>query len=135
MRATLNETGWGGVKLNLRPKGYRMAPWLMKNSTWYIVVLLITIVMLFPLFWMITIALKSNNDIFHIPPVSATTYSDNAQSAFASGQVPMLLQGQWLASSFLSANPKFQYGFAPLPVVNKVVQPYDAVGLSSPSTI
>ncbi|HEX4203571.1 MAG TPA: sugar ABC transporter substrate-binding protein [Ktedonobacteraceae bacterium] len=66
---------------------------------------------------------------------ASTAYSDNAQSAFNSGQVPMLYQGQWFAPTFMSANLKFQYGFAPLPVVSKEVQPYDAVGLCSPSYI
>lgn len=65
----------------------------------------------------------------------SNSYSDNSQSAFNSGQVPMLYQGQWFAPTFMSSNLKFQYGFAPLPVVNKEVQPYDAVGLCSPSYI
>lgn len=56
-------------------------------------------------------------------------------SLFASGKIPMLFGGQWLAPSFMKANPSFKYGFAPLPTVNTQVQPYDAVGIISPKTI
>src|SRR5258708_36036458 len=38
------------------------------NSIWYVVVIGLSVMMLFPLLWMITIALKGNNDIFQIPP-------------------------------------------------------------------
>lgn len=48
-------------------KGIRSAK-LAGNTLWYIVVLGLSIAMLFPLLWMITIALKSNNDIYTIPP-------------------------------------------------------------------
>lgn len=61
--------------------------------------------------------------------------SDNATQAFATGKIPMLYFGQWLAPSFIQAKPSFGYGFAPLPIVSTPVQPYDAVGISSPSYI
>jgi ABC-type glycerol-3-phosphate transport system permease component len=35
---------------------------------WYAVVILLCVIMLFPLLWMITIALKGNNDIYKLPP-------------------------------------------------------------------
>lgn len=35
---------------------------------WYLVVILICVLMLFPLLWMITTALKGNSDIYKIPP-------------------------------------------------------------------
>lgn len=41
---------------------------LAGNAIWYIVVIGLSIAMLLPLLWMITVALKSNNDIYHIPP-------------------------------------------------------------------
>ncbi len=59
----------------------------------------------------------------------------NATAGFASGKIPMLWGGQWLAATFLQSKPSFQYGFAPQPIVSKQVQPYDAVGIASPSYI
>src|SRR5689334_14733008 len=38
------------------------------NTAWYIVALALSMIMLFPLLWMLTIALKGNNDIYKIPP-------------------------------------------------------------------
>ncbi|GHO58926.1 carbohydrate ABC transporter permease [Ktedonobacter robiniae] len=38
------------------------------NIIWYIVVIGLSAAMLLPLLWMITVALKSNSDIYHIPP-------------------------------------------------------------------
>ncbi|HLZ63468.1 MAG TPA: sugar ABC transporter substrate-binding protein [Ktedonosporobacter sp.] len=66
------------------------------------------------------------------PPGYAT---DNVQASFAAGKIPMLYFGQWLAAGFLQSKPSFKYGFAPLPVVKDSVQPYDAVGIASPSYI
>lgn len=60
---------------------------------------------------------------------------DGATESFIAGQIPMLFYGQWLAPSFIEAEPSFTYGFAPLPIVKDVVQPYDAIGLVSPKTI
>ncbi|GHO49017.1 carbohydrate ABC transporter permease [Ktedonospora formicarum] len=50
------------------PKKGVMPAKLAGNTLWYIVVIGLSIAMLFPLLWMITIALKSNNDIYKIPP-------------------------------------------------------------------
>lgn len=61
--------------------------------------------------------------------------SDNATEAFTAGKIPMLYFGQWLAPTFMQTKPNFTYGFAPLPVVNTPVQPYDAVGICSPGYI
>lgn len=61
--------------------------------------------------------------------------TSTAANTFAAGRVPMLTGGQWLAASFMQTKPSFKYGFAPLPVVQKRVQPYDAVGICAPSTI
>lgn len=51
-----------GSKKSIRPSR------LAGNIIWYIVVIGLSIAMLFPLLWMITIALKSNSDIYKIPP-------------------------------------------------------------------
>jgi len=61
--------------------------------------------------------------------------TDSAQDAFASGKIPMVYFGQWLAAGFLQSKPAFKYGFAPVPVVKESVQPYDAVGICSPSYV
>lgn len=61
--------------------------------------------------------------------------SDNAATSFVAGKIPMLYTGQWFAATFLQSKPNFKYGFAPLPVVKDEVQPYDAVGICSPSYI
>lgn len=66
-------------------------------------------------------------------PLSGT--GGDTTAGFLAGKIPMLWGGQWLAAGFLTANPSFKIGFAPMPVVNKVVQPYDAVGICSPSYI
>lgn len=68
--------------------------------------------------------------------VTPPTYDvSNSTEGFASGKIPMLWGGQWLAASFMQSKPSFQYGFAPMPIVSKQVQPYDAVGIVSPSYI
>lgn len=38
------------------------------NTIWYIIAIILSVIMLFPLLWMLTIALKGNNDIYKIPP-------------------------------------------------------------------
>src|SRR5256885_13465432 len=38
------------------------------NTIWYIVAIALSVMMLFPLLWMLTIALKGNNDVYKIPP-------------------------------------------------------------------
>lgn len=60
---------------------------------------------------------------------------DGATESFIAGQIPMLYYGQWLAPSFIEAEPSFTYGFAPLPVMKDQVQPYDAIGIVSPKGI
>jgi multiple sugar transport system substrate-binding protein len=61
--------------------------------------------------------------------------SSNSPTDFAGGKIPMLYNGQWLAAGWLLSPPKFQYGFAPMPLVSKRVEPYDAVGIVSPKGI
>lgn len=69
MRATLNELSSRHLeKSRLRAKSDMQSQRVIKISLWYIVVLVVVVAMLFPLFWMITVALKSNNDVFHLPP-------------------------------------------------------------------
>ncbi|WP_328368277.1 extracellular solute-binding protein [Streptomyces sp. NBC_00457] len=59
--------------------------------------------------------------------------TSSQQSLFASGEIPMLWSGQWLAAGFLTDKPKIKYGFAPLPQVDKAATLYDAVGICTPS--
>ena len=71
-----------------------------------------------------------------INPPEANPTGDDATNGFIAGKIPMLYFGQWLAPSFAKAKIGFKYGFAPLPVSGSVVaQPYDAVGIISPTTI
>jgi multiple sugar transport system substrate-binding protein len=60
---------------------------------------------------------------------------DSAQEGFAAGKIPMFYGGQWFAAGFLTSKPTIKYGFAPYPVVKNRVQPYDAVGIASPSYV
>jgi ABC-type glycerol-3-phosphate transport system substrate-binding protein len=68
-------------------------------------------------------------------PPEAAPSGDDATNGFIAGKIPMLYFGQWLAPSFSKAKISFKYGFAPLPVAGTAVQPYDAVGIISPTTI
>jgi ABC-type glycerol-3-phosphate transport system permease component len=61
MRVTLTRPT---AQATFRPKTRRV----FSNGIWYIVVIGLSVLMLFPLLWMLTIALKGNNDIFQIPP-------------------------------------------------------------------
>jgi len=64
--------------------------------------------------------------------VSPPNYdTSNSPTDFAGGKIPMLYGGQWLCAAWLLSPLKFQYGFAPVPIVSKRVQPYDAVGIVS----
>lgn len=68
MRATLNQTS---SRLSASRRSHQRSLQTrstLKVSIWYIVVIVVAITMLFPLFWMITIALKGDNDVFHLPP-------------------------------------------------------------------
>ncbi|MCL5065820.1 MAG: extracellular solute-binding protein [Firmicutes bacterium] len=68
--------------------------------------------------------------------VAPPTYTvSNSTAVFATGTVPMMGGGQWLTTSILQDSPKFQWGWAPQPIVKRNVQPYDAVGIASPSNI
>ncbi len=71
---------------------------------------------------------------FITPPGYPT---DGMTDQFLTGQIPRMYFGQWAAPSFITAKPSFKYGFAPLPIATggKVVEPYDAVGISSPKGI
>ncbi len=61
--------------------------------------------------------------------------ADGLTDQFLAGQVPLLFYGQWFAPIFIEGQPSFKYGFAPMPNADKVVQPYDAVGIASPAYI
>jgi multiple sugar transport system substrate-binding protein len=74
-------------------------------------------------------AIKDGN----FTPPNYTIGDSNA--AFLAGKIPLLWGGQWNAASFITSNPTFKIGFAPMPIVNKPVQLYDAVGICSPSTL
>jgi multiple sugar transport system substrate-binding protein len=66
--------------------------------------------------------------------VTGPTYpTADETSVFLAGKIPMLYGGQWLAATFLQNQPSFKWGFAPMPVVQNNVQPYDAVGICSPA--
>jgi multiple sugar transport system substrate-binding protein len=68
--------------------------------------------------------------------VSPPSYdSSNSATDFAGGKIPMLFGGQWLAAGWLLSPPSFKFGFTPYPIVSKVSQPYDAVGIVSPKYI
>ena len=56
-----------------------------------------------------------------------------AQALFASGKVPMVWGGQWLAAGFLTDKPTVKYGYAPMPQVSSPVALTDAVGICTPS--
>ncbi|MCY0897334.1 MAG: extracellular solute-binding protein [Firmicutes bacterium] len=64
------------------------------------------------------------------------TYTvSNSTAVFASGSVPLMAGGQWLAVSIMQDHPHFKWGWAPAPIVKKDVEMYDAVGIASPSYI
>jgi ABC-type glycerol-3-phosphate transport system substrate-binding protein len=58
----------------------------------------------------------------------------NATALFESGKLPMLMGGQWLAASFINDKPAIKWGWAPMPVVDKQVVTYDAIGMCTPKT-
>lgn len=62
MRVTLTRPT---AQATFRPKSGNV----FANGIWYIVVIGLSVLMLFPLLWMLTIALKGNNAIFQMPPV------------------------------------------------------------------
>ncbi|MCU0495582.1 MAG: carbohydrate ABC transporter permease [Chloroflexaceae bacterium] len=51
-----------------RPLARRPATRLLGNSLLYLVLIVISVVMLLPFFWMLSTALKGNSDIYKIPP-------------------------------------------------------------------
>ncbi len=59
----------------------------------------------------------------------------NGTAVFSSGKVPMMGGGQWLTVAILQNKPNFQWGWAPEPIVKRRVEPYDAVGIASPTYI
>jgi ABC-type glycerol-3-phosphate transport system substrate-binding protein len=60
---------------------------------------------------------------------------DGLDRLFASGRVPMLGAGQWLAKGYIEGKLPFKWGFAPLPGGSRQYTIYDAVGIASPSYI
>ncbi len=61
--------------------------------------------------------------------------TDGMTEQFLAGQIPMVYFGQWAAPILIQAAPSFKFGFAPLPINKDVVEPYDAVGISSPAIL
>lgn len=49
------------------PRRFRLGRWLPATS-WYVVALLVCSVMIMPILWMVTIALKGNTALFEVPP-------------------------------------------------------------------
>lgn len=79
---------------------------------------------------------KKFADVVQAGYVTPLNYNGgDTTAAFLAGKVPMLWGGQWLAAGFIASKPNIKYGFAPLPIVQAEVQPYDAVGICSPSYI
>jgi multiple sugar transport system substrate-binding protein len=57
-------------------------------------------------------------------------------AAFSNGSVPLMFGGQWLQNFIAPNHPKMTWGFAPWPAgSSKNVQPIEANGVCSPSTI
>lgn len=63
MRITLEEP----VVVRSAPKK-RFPTQVFGLSIWYVAAIALSLAMLFPLLWMLTIALKGNNDIYQLPP-------------------------------------------------------------------
>lgn len=61
--------------------------------------------------------------------------TQNAASSFANGSIPMMFGGQWLAQTMVTDKPAFDWGFAPMPQVDKNVQPTETNGVCSPATL
>src|SRR5947207_415926 len=57
-----------GQQINNKENSGRLIRRFMGNTLWYSAVTVLSLIMLLPLFWMLTIALKGNNDIYKIPP-------------------------------------------------------------------
>jgi ABC-type glycerol-3-phosphate transport system substrate-binding protein len=67
--------------------------------------------------------------------IAPTSYDGtNDTSLFESGKLPMMWGGQWLAPTFIADKPAIKWGWAPLPVVDKPVTVYDAIGMCTPKT-
>ena len=59
-----------------------------------------------------------------------------SSSAFANGSIPLLFGGQWLAQTMVgSGKLSFDWGYAPMPQVDRNVQPTEANGVCSPATL
>jgi multiple sugar transport system substrate-binding protein len=60
----------------------------------------------------------------------------NALGAFANGEIPLLHGGQWFASAFFQAKPKFEWGFLPMPKGTATqVAPAESNGFCSPKEL
>lgn len=66
---------------------------------------------------------------------AAETDQSNSSSAFANGSVPLLFGGQWLAQTMVGQKLGFDWGFVPMPRVDKDVQPTETNGICSPATL
>lgn len=63
------------------------------------------------------------------------TSTQNAASSFANGSIPMMFGGQWLAQTMVTDKPSFDWGFVPMPQVDRNVQPTETNGVCSPATL
>ncbi|HEY2672938.1 MAG TPA: extracellular solute-binding protein [Rugosimonospora sp.] len=61
--------------------------------------------------------------------------STNSPSAFANGSIPLMFGGQWLAQTMVGQKIAFDWGFVPMPRVDKDVQPTETNGVCSPATL
>ncbi|GAA4489209.1 sugar ABC transporter substrate-binding protein [Actinoallomurus oryzae] len=61
--------------------------------------------------------------------------ADPAIPAFANGSVPMLFGGQWVAQTMVDDKPSFEWGYVPMPRVDKNVQFTESNGVCSPATL
>lgn len=60
----------------------------------------------------------------------------NALGAFANGDIPLLHGGQWNASAFFQAKPKFEWGYVPMPAgTDAQVAPSESNGFCSPKDL
>jgi multiple sugar transport system substrate-binding protein len=66
---------------------------------------------------------------------TAESDNGNSTSAFVNGSIPMLFGGQWLAQTVVGEKLSFDWGYAPMPQVDRNVQPTEANGVCSPATL
>jgi ABC-type glycerol-3-phosphate transport system substrate-binding protein len=70
-----------------------------------------------------------------ISSAESSDANSNASAAFANGSIPLMHGGQWLAQDMIGKKLGFDWGFVPMPVVSQNVQPFEANGICSPTTL